>query len=92
MAVSLRVPEDVKKRIAKLAKTQDLTPHGFMLEAIREKLEAEEARAAFHADAKRRLARMKKTGVGIPADEVFEYLRQRAQGKTAERPKPRKIA
>ena len=92
MAVSLRVPEKVKKRIAKLAKAQDLTPHGFMLEAIREKLEAEEVRAAFHADAKRRLARMKKAGTGIPAEEVFEYLRQRAAGRTPARPKPRKVA
>ncbi len=91
MAVSLRVPEDVKKRIAKLAKAQDLTPHGFMLEAIREKVEAEEARAAFHADARRRLARMKKTGAGIPAEEVFDYLSERAEGRAAERPKPRKI-
>ncbi len=91
MAVSLRVPEDVKKRIAKLAKAQDLTPHGFMLDAIREKLEAEEARTAFHAEAKRRLARMKKTGAGIPAEDVFDYLTQRAGGKRAERPKLRKI-
>lgn len=91
MAVSLRVPDNVKKRIAKLAKAQDLTPHGFMLEAIREKLEAEEARAAFHADAERRLARMKKTGTGIPAEEVFEYLKQRAEGRAAERPRPRKV-
>ena len=51
MAVSLRVPEEVKKRIDKLAKQQDVTPHGFMLEAIREKVEAEEARLAFHAEA-----------------------------------------
>lgn len=92
MAVSLRVPEEVKKRIAKLAKEQDITPHGFMLEAIREKLEAEEARAAFHAEAKSRLAKMKKTGMGIPADEVFEYLERRASGRKAERPKPRKIS
>jgi predicted transcriptional regulator len=92
MAVSLRVPEDVKKRIAKLAKAQDVTPHGFMLEAIREKLEAEEARAAFHDEAKRRLARMKKTGAGIPAEEVFEYLQQRGEGKTATRPRARKVA
>jgi predicted transcriptional regulator len=91
MAVSLRLPEDVKKRIARLAKAQDMTPHGFMLDAIREKLEAEEVRAAFHADAGRRLARMKKTGTGIPAEEVFEYLRRRAEGKAAERPKSRKI-
>jgi len=91
MAVSLRVPDQVKKRIAKLAKAQEMTPHGFMLEAIREKLEAEEARAAFHAEATRRLESMKRKGVGIPADEVFAYLEQRAAGRTAARPKPRKI-
>jgi len=92
MAVSLRVPEDVKKRVAKVAKVQEVTPHGFMLEAIREKLEAEEARAALLEEAKRRLARMKKTATGIPAEEVFEYLRQRAEGRTAARPRARKIA
>jgi predicted transcriptional regulator len=92
MAVSLRIPEEVKKRVARLARAQDLTPHGFMLEAIREKVEAEEARASFHAEAKQRLARMKRTGTGIPAEEVFEYFRKRAAGKAAERPKARKIA
>jgi hypothetical protein len=92
MPVSLRLPEAVKKRIAKLAKAQDLTPHGFMLDAIREKLDAEEARTAFHAEARRRLERMKRTGAGIPAAEVFEYLARRAQGAAVKRPKPRKIA
>lgn len=91
MTVSLRVPEEVKKRIAKLAKQQDVSQHGFMLEAIREKVEVEEARLAFHAEAERRLARMKKTGVGIPAEAVFEYLQQRAAGRKATRPKPRKL-
>ena len=91
MAVSLRVPEEVKKRIAKLARQQDLTPHGFMLDAIREKVEVEEVRLAFHAEAERRLARMKKTGVGISAEEVFEYLQKRAAGRKATRPKPRKL-
>ncbi len=90
MAVSLRVPEDVKKRITRLAKAQDMTAHAFMLEAIREKLQAEEARTAFYAEAERRLARMKRAGVGIPAEEVFAYLERRAKGKPAVRPKPRK--
>jgi len=91
MAVSLRVPEQVKKRIAKLAKQQDVTPHGFMLEAIHEKIEAEEARLAFLAEATRRLTRMKKSGKGIPAEEVFQYLEQRAAGRKGVRPKPRKL-
>jgi len=92
MAVSLRVPPEVKKKVARLAKAQYTTSHAFMLEAIREKVEAEEARAAFHAEARRRLARMKKTGRGIPAKEVLAYLRERARGGSPARPKPRKFA
>jgi predicted transcriptional regulator len=90
MAVSLRVPDDVKKRVARLADAQDTTAHAFMLEAIRDKLEAEEARAAFHAEARRRLARMKKSGRGIPAAEVFAYLDARGNGKKPARPKVRR--
>jgi predicted transcriptional regulator len=92
MAVSLRVPERVKRRIAKLARRRKTTPHALMLEAISEKVEAEEARAVFHAVARRRLKTMKKTGLGIPADDVFEYLRQRAKGKPAVRPRARRLA
>ncbi len=91
MAVSLRVPDDVKKRAEKLADSQDTTAHAFMVEAIREKVEAEEARTAFHAEAKRRLARMKRSGLGIPASEVFDYVEQRALGKSPPRPKARRI-
>jgi len=92
MAVSLRVPDPLKKRIEKLARMRATTPHALMLEAIGEKLEAEEAREALIAEAKRRLARMKKGGAGIPATEVFAYLEARARGKAAARPRPRKIA
>ena len=92
MAVSLRIPDDVKKRIARLAKARDTTPHALMLQAISEKLAAEDARGALIAEAKHRLARMKKAGTGIPADEVFAYLEARAQRRRAQRPKPRKVA
>ena len=92
MAVSLRVPDDLKKRIAKLAQRRKTTPHALMLEAINEKLQAEGARTAFHAEANRRLRAMKKTGMAIPADEVFEYLESLGEGKPAARPKARKLA
>ncbi len=91
MAVSLRLPEAVKRRIAKLASQRETTAHAFILEAIREKVELEEAEQAFHAQAERRLARMKKSGLGIPADEVFAYLKQRTQGEPAKRPKSRRL-
>jgi predicted transcriptional regulator len=91
MAVSLRISERVRKRLARLAARRKTTPHALMLEAIEEKVDAEEARAAFHAEARRRLARMKQRGVGIPAGEVFDYLTRRAQGAAATRPKARKL-
>jgi predicted transcriptional regulator len=92
MAVSLRLPVEVKERVAKLAEAQETTAHAFMLEAIREKLDAEELRAAFHAEAKRRLARMRKTGMGISATQVLAYFRERSRGGKPARPRLRKIA
>ena len=92
MAVSLRELANVKRRIASLAEEQETTPHAFMLEAIRDRLDAEEARAAFHAEARRRLARMKKSGLGVPANEVFDYLLSKASGNKVRQPKSRKHA
>jgi len=92
MPVSLRIPEAVKKRVARRAQAQQTTAHAFMLDAINEKLEAEEARAAFHAEAERRLAGMKRSGAGIPAHQVFDYLLARARGRKPARPRARKIA
>ena len=91
MAVSLRLPEEVKKQVEKLARERDTTPHAFMLEAIREKVEAEDARQAFLTEAHKRLARMKEAGTGIPSDEVFDYLQKRAAGHKPARPRARKI-
>jgi hypothetical protein len=51
-----------------------------------------QARLELRAEGKRRLARMKRTGVGIPAEEVFAYVNRRAAGIPAVRPKARKIA
>ncbi|TAK84598.1 MAG: hypothetical protein EPO20_14110 [Betaproteobacteria bacterium] len=75
----------------KLAQRRKTTPHALMLEAISEKLDAEEARARFLAEGNRRLAKMKKAGSGISAQAVFEYFEKRARGERARRPRLRKI-
>ena len=91
MAVSLRIPDEMKRRVEKQAVAGDTTAHAFMLEAIREKLVIEETKASFHPEANRRLVRMKKSGKSAPASEVFDYLRDLAQGVKAARPKARKL-
>jgi probable addiction module antidote protein len=45
-----------------------------------------------HAESVSPRVRTKKSDTGIPAAEVFDYLRKRVQGKPAARPKLRKIA
>ena len=70
---------------------RDATAHTFVTRTIEERLQARETRAAFHAEATARLSRMEKTGKGIPAGEVFDYLRKRIQGQAAIRPRPQKI-
>jgi len=92
MPVSLRLPVEMAERIAKLVDARDTSAHAFMLEAIKEKLDAEEAQVTFRAEAERRLASMKKTGKAIPADEVFDYLRARVRGEKPKRPKARRLS
>ncbi len=92
MPVSLRVPVEMAERIARLAGAKDTSAHAFMLEAIREKLDAEEAQAAFQAEAERRLLGMKQMGKAVPAEEVFAYLRARVHGEKVKRPKARKLS
>lgn len=90
MPVSLRVPPQLKRRIQKLAAAQSSTAHAFMLEAIAEKVDADEARLAFIAEAEHRLAEARKHGKTIPADEVFAYLEKRLAGAAPKRPTPRR--
>lgn len=47
---TLRLPDDLKARIARLAKRSGKAPYSIMLEAIAQKVEEEELRASFHAE------------------------------------------
>jgi predicted DNA-binding protein len=91
MAISLRVPDDIKERASDLAAKSGSTPHAFMVEAIREKVEAEEARLAFLEEAETRLTPMKASGTGVAAADAFAYLEARANGVKARKPRTRKL-
>lgn len=84
---SLKLPEDVKQLAAAAAGHQGVTPHAFMVEAIRAAATAAEKRAGFVAEALASKAEALKSGKGYRAAEVHAYLRSRAQGKPAPRPK-----
>ncbi|MCB1736132.1 MAG: hypothetical protein H6981_14995 [Gammaproteobacteria bacterium] len=84
---SLKLPEDVKKLAAEAAKTRGITPHAFMVSAIRDAATAAAQRAEFMAEALAAESETLASGTGFDAAEVHDYLRARASGDTAERPK-----
>lgn len=55
---TIRLPEDLKARVAEAAKRSGTTAHSFILEAIAEKAEHEELRADFETVAEERYARI----------------------------------
>ena len=86
---SLKLPKDVKQLAAEAAKHQGVTLHAFMVNAIRAAAVAAERRASFVSDAVESRAETVKSGKGHSAADVQAYVRARARGKAASRPKAR---
>lgn len=87
---TIRIPENLKARVAAAAQRSGTTAHGFILEAIAEKAEQAERRAAFYELADKRYARMLATGKTIPWTAMRRFLELRIAGKPAARPKATK--
>ena len=88
---TIRLPDELKSRVARAAKRAGTTSHNFILEAITEKADSAEQRAGFHAEAERRYAEFLETGKSIPWEEVRSYLKARLAGQPVKRPVARKL-
>jgi predicted transcriptional regulator len=88
---TIRLPDDLKARIATAAERAGKTTHSFILEAIAEKAELEEQRAGFDAEANARFARIVETGKTIPWADMRHYLEERLAGKQVPRPAAKKM-
>jgi predicted transcriptional regulator len=89
---TIRLPDDLKARIAAAAKRAGTTPHALILEAIAEKAEEAERRSEFHQEAEKRFASIAASGKSVPWSEMRAYLQERAAGKRPWRPAARKLA
>ena len=89
---TIRLPDELKARVAVAAKHAGTTAHAFILEAIAEKAERAERRADFDAVAEARYERIVVTGQTIPWQEMRGYLEGHMAGKAAKRPVARKLA
>ena len=84
---SLKLPDELKARAAAVAQDRGVTPHAFMVEAIATATAAAEQRATFVAEALAADAQMLESGKGFDVDDVHAWLRARAAGKSARKPR-----
>lgn len=87
MATSLKLDDAIKARVQNLAAARDRSAHWVMREAIRQYVEREEQREAFHQDALRAWAHYQETGLHLTGDEVETWLRSWGTPGEIERPK-----
>jgi predicted transcriptional regulator len=89
---TIRLPDELKARIAEAAKRAGTTSHNFILEAIAEKASLVERRAEFDAVAEKRYAAIVESGKTVSWNDMRGYLEKRIAGKPARRPVARKLA
>ncbi len=87
MSTSLKLPEKLKSRIAKVARGSGLSAHAFMVGAIERQTAAAEKQQSFIKEARAARADLDKTGLAYDWSEVRDYLRAGLQGRQASRPK-----
>lgn len=88
-ATSLKLPEDLKRRIERLAGAANKTPHAFMVEALSQEADRAERRERFSQDAALSERETLESGKAVPLDSAFDYLEARAAGKAVRRPRAR---
>ena len=89
---TIRLPEELRARVAAAAERAGTTSHGFILEAIAEKADQAERRADFHDVADKRYAALLASGKTIPWEKMRRYLEDRIAGKPVARPVAKKPA
>ncbi|MBY5927293.1 CopG family ribbon-helix-helix protein [Halomonas denitrificans] len=73
-ATSIKLDEDMKGRVRKLAEVRQRSPHWIMREAIAQYVEREEQREALRRDTLQAWAEFQETGVHATAEEVERWL------------------
>ena len=85
---TLKLPENLKARIASAAQVAGKSPHAFMVEALETQARLAEIRASFINDAIASAAEVDAGGALYAMEDVQEYILARTQGKPAKRLKP----
>ena len=89
-ATTIKLPPELKERVAAVIAGTGKSAHAFMIEAIEQQTAVAERRKKFVAEALSAERKMLRSGQGYDADEVHAYLEAIAHQKRKQRPKIRK--
>lgn len=85
--VAIKIDEDIKARIKRLADSRQRTSHWLMREAITQFVDREEKREAFRQDTLKAWETYRSTGLHVTANEADTWLEHLANGNDIEPPK-----
>jgi predicted transcriptional regulator len=88
---TIRLTEELKERVSRAAEQAGATSHAFILDAIAQRVDEEERRNEFFAEAEQRYAKIVASGLAVSWDEMRRYLQERGGGGNPSRPSARKI-
>ena len=84
--VAIKIDEDTKARVKRLAEVRQRTPHWLMREAITQYIDREEKRESFRQDTLKAWDDYRTTGLHATSDEADAWLAELEQGNDIEPP------
>lgn len=84
--VAIKIDDDIRMRVKRLADARQRTPHWLMREAITQYVEREEKREAFRQDTLKAWEAYRTTGLHLTGEEADAWLARLEQGNDAEPP------
>ena len=87
-STTLKLPDKLKARIARLAKQSGQTPHALMLQALEREVSREERMREFVREALASKADVDAGGAVYRAEDVHAWLERLAKGEKPPRPAP----
>ena len=87
---TLKVPDDLRARLAEQAEAEGKSAHAYMLEALKEKADRADRRREYLSVGATALDEYERSGIAYAMEDVEQYILGIAAGKKPGRPKPLK--
>jgi predicted transcriptional regulator len=89
---TLKVPDELRARLAAQAEAEGKSAHAYMIEALKEKADRADRRAEYLSAGAAALREYERTGIAYAMEDVEQYILGIAAGKKPRRPQPSKAS